>query len=111
LQTIFIQPEQFLSALIVEISTDTMSHGRNETGNWLDAIRNIRLGVNEEIAGVLAHESLLAGKTSAIWRQAPHVAPDHQQAARLRPAKASALTVSTASFHFAVLHETVRPHC
>ena len=59
----------------------------------------------------IAHESLLAGKASAIWRQAPHVAPDHQQAARLRPAKASALTVSTASFHFTLLHKTGRPHC
>ena len=36
--------------------------------------------------------------------------PGGNMAARLRPAKASALTVSTASFRFTALHETARPH-
>ena len=58
----------------------------------------------------ITHESLLAGKPpqyGARLRLSPRTS---NRAARLRPAKASAITVSTASFHSALLPETVRPH-
>ena len=58
----------------------------------------------------ITHESLLAGQPpqyGARLRLSPRTS---NRAARLRPAKASAITVSTASFHSALLPETVRPH-